>query len=342
MKKVIVHRPGGFGRLKLEDHPDPVPGPGQVRVHTSAIGVNFADCVVRMGLYKSAREFVGWPVTPGFEFSGVVSAVGHGATRFPIGEPVFGVTRFGGYSTDIVVPESMLFRIPKELDPVQAGTFTVAFLTAWYAVFELATLRPGAKVMVHSAAGGVGSAVCQLARASGADVLAVVGSEHKVQVAERSGAHAVVNKRKHDLWAEAAHFAPDGFHAIFDPNGPETLGRSYARLAPMGRLVIYGFHTMLNHAGIPNPFKLLAGYLRTPRFNPFEMIDKNVTVSAFNLSYLFAELDLLRVVMQDLQNRLSAGSIRPLDVETLPFPQVADAHRALQSGKTVGKLALLP
>lgn len=342
MKKIVVHRPGGFKRLKLEDQPDPEPGPGEVRVSTRAIGVNFADCVVRMGLYKSAREFVGWPVTPGFEFAGVVSALGEGARSFAIGEPVFGLTRFGAYASDVVVPESFLFRVPSELDLVQAGSFSVAFLTAWYAVFELAALRPGAKVLVHSAAGGVGSAVCQLARGAGADVLGVVGSEHKIDIALRSGAHAVIAKRKQDLWAEASAFAPQGFQAIFDPNGPETLGRSYAALAPMGRLIIYGFHTILNHAGMPNPLKLLTGYFRTPRFNPFEMIDKNVTVSAFNLSYLFDHVGLLQSVMQDLKNRLRVGNIRPLDVLEFPLDRAADAHRTLQSGKTVGKLALIP
>lgn len=342
MKRIVIHRPGGFGRLKLEEHPDPDPGPGEVRVSTQAVGVNFADCVVRMGLYSSAREFVGWPVTPGFEFSGRVSATGPGATQFTLGESVFGVTRFGGYSSVVVVPEAFLFRMPKELDAVEAGAFLAVYLTAWYAVFELARLRPGAKVLVHSAAGGVGSAVCQLARSAGAEVLGVVGSQTKLQAARQAGAHAVVDKRTEDPWASARRFAPAGFQAVFDPNGPETLAQSYRHLAPMGRLIVYGFHTMLNHGGLPNPFKLLSGYLRTPRFNPFQMVDKNVTVSAFNLSYLFDHSALFQSVVQDLQNRLSAGSIRPPEVIQMPLERAADAHRALQSGKTVGKLALIP
>ncbi|MGC4090518.1 MAG: alcohol dehydrogenase catalytic domain-containing protein [Polyangiaceae bacterium] len=82
MNKIVVHRPGGFSRLKLESHPTPEPGPGEVRVSTRSIGVNYADCVVRLGLYKSARQFVGWPITPGFEFAGVVSALGPGVVNF--------------------------------------------------------------------------------------------------------------------------------------------------------------------------------------------------------------------------------------------------------------------
>lgn len=342
MKKIVVHRPGGFGRLRIEEHPEPRPGPGELRIATRAIGVNFADCVVRMGLYKSAREFVGWPVTPGFEFAGVVSAVGADVRTFQPGDRVFGVTRFGAYATELVVPESFVFPLPDELSFAQAGSFPVVFLTAWYALFELAALRPGAKVLIHSAAGGVGAALCQLARASGVDALGVVRGEHKVALATRSGAARVVDKARQDLWAEARAFAPDGFQAIFEPNGPETLRQGYAHLAPMGRLVIYGFHTMLNHGGIPNPFKLLLGWLRTPRFDPFAMVDKNVTVSAFNLSYLFDRMDLYRSVMRDLLNRLRVGVITPLPLTEYPFERVQDAHRALQSGKTTGKLVLIP
>lgn len=342
MKKVVIHRPGGFQRLRLEEHPDPLPGSGEVRVSTRSIGVNFADCVVRMGLYKSAREFVGWPVTPGFEFSGVVSAVGEGVESFRVGEPVFGVTRFGAYSTELVVPKEFLVPLPQELEMRAAGAFLVVFLTAWYALYELCALRPGARVLVHSAAGGVGSALCQLARASGAEVLGVVGRTDKVEFARRFGASTVVDKSTQDLWAEARRFAPRGFQAVFDPNGPQTLRQSYQHLAPMGRLVIYGFHTMLNHAGTANPFRLLAGYLRTPRFNPFQMVDENVSIAAFNLSYLFDHAALFQSAVRDLANRLSAGTIQPLDVVEFPLAEVARAHELLQSGKTVGKLALIP
>ena len=113
MQKIVVRRPGGFSRLELQSLPDPTPGPGEVRVAVRAAGVNYADCVVRMGLYKSAREFVGWPITPGFEFAGIVDAVGEGVTDLPIGSRVFGVTRFGGYDSHIVADPEYLFPLPE-------------------------------------------------------------------------------------------------------------------------------------------------------------------------------------------------------------------------------------
>src|SRR5262245_59453757 len=102
-RKIVVHKAGGYDRLQLETCPVPGPGPGQVRIDVRAIGVNFADSVVRMGLYASAKEYVGWPITPGFEVAGVISAVGPGVEDLPVGTEVFAVTRFGGYATHVVV-----------------------------------------------------------------------------------------------------------------------------------------------------------------------------------------------------------------------------------------------
>jgi NADPH:quinone reductase-like Zn-dependent oxidoreductase len=342
MHKIVVHRPGGFSRLRLETHAEPPIEAGEVRVSTRAIGVNFADCIVRMGLYKSAREFVGWPITPGFEFSGVVSEVSAGVSDLAVGDPVFGVVRFGAYASEVVARREFVRKMPAELGFPQAATFPVAFLTAWYALFVLGRLEAGQRVLVHSAAGGVGSALCQLARAAGAEVLGVVGSAHKLAGAREQGATRVVDKRRERLWDAARDFAPRGFDIVLDANGVETLGQSYRHLAPTGRLVIYGFHTMLSHGGFPNPLKLLFQYLRTPRFNPLDMVDRNASVLAFNLSYLFEQSALFQIAMDDLSQKLASGAIRPLAVNEHALSEAGAAQRALQSGKTTGKLALIP
>src|SRR5687768_8529673 len=104
MRKVVIHRAGGYDRLEIEEHPDPQPGAGEVLVRVQAAGVNFADVVVRQGLYESAKKYVGWPITPGFEFAGTVERAGEGATGWTPGEEVFGFTRFGAYATKVSVP----------------------------------------------------------------------------------------------------------------------------------------------------------------------------------------------------------------------------------------------
>jgi NADPH:quinone reductase-like Zn-dependent oxidoreductase len=255
---------------------------------------------------------------------------------------VFGVTRFGAYSERVLVPRSHLFEIPAAMTFEQAGTLPVAFLTAWYGLFELGNARAGSRVLVHSAAGGVGSALCQLARSAGARVLGVVGSPHKVEHARAQGAELVIDKSNTPLWPAAREFAPRGFDVVLDANGAETLRQSFNHLAPMGRLVVYGFHSMMSRGSLPNPVRMLIQYLRTPRFNPLEMVDRNVAVFAFNLSYLFAELPLYRKTMSSLLERIEDGRVSPLPVATHPLARASDAHRALQSGSTLGKLALVP
>jgi synaptic vesicle membrane protein VAT-1 len=342
MRKIVIHKPGGVARLLLEDAPDPVPQPHEVCVAVRAIGVNFADLVVRLGLYKSAREFVGWPVTPGFELAGTVEAVGRDVTKYKPGDRVLGVTRFGGYATRICLPEAQVLPIPRGVSMTEAATFPVAFLTAWYSAMELCRLRPKYRVLVHSAAGGVGGALVQLAKRAGAEVVAVVSAPHKVEVARAHGADVVIDKSKEALWPAAERAAPSGFHAVFDANGTETLRKSYQHLAPTGRLIVYGFHSMLGRGSDRlNVFKLLVDWLRLPRFNPIEMTDQNRGVLAFNLSYLFDEIGMFHEAMGDLVDSLERGELRCLSVTEVPFSEVQRAHEMLHRGDTVGKIALV-
>lgn len=342
MRKIVIHRPGGHDRLAVEEHPDPRPGPGEAVVDVAAAGVNFADCMVRMGLYKSSRDQVGWPVTPGFEIAGRVAAVGDGVDELAPGDRVLGVTRFGGYATRVAVPRRQLFAVPAGLDLAEAAALPSIFLTAYYGLFELANPRGGETMLVHSAAGGVGGALVQLGRVAGCRVIGVVGAAHKVEVAAGFGADAVIDKSSDDLWPAVRRLAPEGCHLVFDANGVATLRDSYRHLASPGKLVVYGFHTMLAKGrSRPSWPKLLWAWLRTPRFDPLRMTNRNRSVLAFNLSYLFAETDLLREVMADLLAWLGEGRIAPPPVERIPFERVAGAHVALESGQTVGKVVLV-
>ncbi|XXT26116.1 alcohol dehydrogenase catalytic domain-containing protein [Sorangium sp. So ce448] len=165
MRKIVVHDPGSHDKLLVEEHPDPVPARGEVLVDVRAAGVNYADCVVRMGLYESAKKYVGWPITPGFEFSGTVAALGEGVSDdLAPGAPVFGVTRFGGYASRVAVPRHQVFPLPARLTPEQAAGFPAVFMTAYYALFELVRLRPGMSLLVHSAAAGWAAPWCSSAR----------------------------------------------------------------------------------------------------------------------------------------------------------------------------------
>ena len=343
MKKIVIERPGGYRRLHIQEFENPIPETNEVLVEVTAAGVNFADIFIRLGLYQSAKEFVGWPITPGFEFSGRILKCGQNVTDLKQGHRVFGVTRFGAYTTHLCVPRDQVFSIPGDsrFTADQWAAFPAVFLTAYHGMFQTFALRPGMKILVHSAAGGVGGALLQLGKMAGCPMTGVVGATHKVRTAFDCGADRVIDKSEEDLWTRAREIAPDGFDAVFDANGPATLKQSYRHLAPAGKLVSYGFHSMLStHGGVANYLKLIWQYLRVPRWSPLNMTRENKSLMAFNLSFLFHRRELLQEAMQDLLKWVEEGKIKAPAVQPFPFEKVADAHRALESGATVGKLIL--
>lgn len=342
-RRVVIERPGSYAELRLREDRAPGPGAGEVLVEVEAAGVNFADCVVRMGLYESAKKYVGWPITPGFEVAGRVAAVGDGVDDLRVGAEVLAVTRFGGYASHVVVPRGQVFGRPAALTAQQAAAIPSVFMTAYFALHELAHPRPGDSLLVHSAAGGVGGALVQLGKLAGCRVVGVVGAAHKVDEARRCGADEVIVRSREPLWMAARRLAPGGYAVILDANGADSLRQSYRHLASPGKLVVYGFHTMLQtRDGRPSWPRLALDWLRTPRFNPLDMTGQNRSVLAFNLSYLFERADLLAEGMGRLLGWFASGDLAPPPITAYPLGRVADAHRALESGQTTGKLVLTP
>ena len=342
MRRIVIDRPGGYDRLRLVEEPDPSPAAGEVLITVDAAGVNYADSIVRMGLYASAKQLHGYPITPGFEVAGRIAALGTGVQGFAIGDRVVALTLFEGYSSHLRVPAGQVFALPAVLDSLQAAALPTAFLTAWFMATQQVLPRPGDTWLVHSAAGGVGSALCQLGRLAGCRVIGIVGAAHKSAHAAAMGAAVVIDKSAQDPWPQVRRLQPHGCHAIFDANGVSTLARSYAHLAPAGKLCVYGFASMLPRDGRLNWLALVRDWLRTPRFNPLEMTRSNRSVLACNLSFLAAEAPRLAEGMRWLLERFADGRLQPLPVQTFALAQAADAQRRIESGQSVGKLVLIP
>jgi NADPH:quinone reductase-like Zn-dependent oxidoreductase len=342
MRKIVIESPGGYDALRCVEAPDPAPGPGQVLIAVEACGVNYADSIIRLGLYASAKQLHGYPITPGFEVAGRIAACGPGVGHWRVGDAVIALTLFGGYASHLVIDAENVFALPPQLDATQGATLPTVFLTAWFMVMQQMRARPGDDWLVHSAAGGVGSALVQLGRLAGCRVVGVVGARHKIAACRAAGAVEVIDKSCEDLWPTARRHAPQGYQAIFDANGVSTLRRSYDHLAPTGVLAVYGFHSMLPRDGRLNWLRLAWDWLRTPRFSPLRMTQENRSVIAANLSFLQAHAPRLREGMQWLLHEFAQGRLSPLPVQTYPLTDAARAHRAIESGQTVGKLALLP
>jgi synaptic vesicle membrane protein VAT-1 len=341
MHKIVIHRPGGYEQLKYEEHPDPTPGKGEVLIETSSIGVNYADCCVRFGVYESAKKYVGWPIIPGFELAGTIKQLGPDVTDFSVGQQVFALVRFGAYATRVVAPTAQVFPLPRGFSLREAGGFATVFLTAYHALYQCVRLRPGMTVLIHSAAGGVGSALAQLVRLAGCRTIGIVGSSHKIDYAKALGCDVVIDKSRENLWRALETAAPEGVDIACDAIGPATLRESYRHLRPTGRLITYGFGSMLpNQGGRLSYLRALWGLWKMPRFNPLTMVGENKGVIGFNLSFLFDRHDLLGEAMTELLRWADEGKIHPLPTTNYPLADAAKAHQALDSGKTTGKLVL--
>lgn len=341
MKKISIPGPGGYEKLEIVDAPDFVAKGDEVIIGVRAIGVNFADVCVRLGVYESAKKYVGWPITPGFEVSGTVIAVGPGAKRFRVGEEVIGFTRFNGYATQVCVPENQVLALPQGFRLEEGAGFPAVFFTAYHALHQHVVLHPNSKVLIHSAAGGVGTALVQLAKAAGFFTVGVIGSSHKKSYLEQFGPDVIIDKSKQDLWAEAKRASPEGYHAVFDANGFSTMRESYNHLRPTGKLIVYGSHDLLpKQGGRLNYVKAGLGLLKTPKFAPLDLITSNKGVVGFNLSFLFDEAALIQDCLNGLRSKLDAGKIRPIPITKVPFEKVAEAHRLIESGQSVGKIVL--
>lgn len=341
-KHVVIHSPGSWNKLVLEEFLPKSPEQNEVQIEIFAFGINYADICVRWGVYESAKKFVGWPITPGFEYSGTILKVGVGVNKFKVGDKIFGISRFDSYATHVTVSENLVYHLPQGISLEEAAGIPAVFLTAYHALFQNVVIHPGSRILVHSAAGGVGSSLVQMAKLKGHSVVGVVGSSSKIKYVESLGADLVISKEREDWVKNSLQFSPHGYHVVLDANGAETLKASYELLAPMGKLISYGFHSMLPKGrGKLNWPKLIFQYLKTPKFNPVNMTSQNKSLVTFNLSFLFSETEILSEGMRDIIMWLESGKLRPPQVKTYKLEDIAHAHQDLESGKTIGKLVVL-
>jgi NADPH:quinone reductase-like Zn-dependent oxidoreductase len=335
-KRVVITQVGGPEVLTVEEFDPPPPERDEIAVAVRAAGLNFADVFCRLGLYAAAPPL---PFTPGFELAGEVEAIGDGVTRFRPGDRVLAVTRFGGYSSRANVPAALARPLPSGWSFEEGAAFPAVFLTAWHGLVTVGRLAAGETVVVQSAAGGVGTAACQIGRALGARVLGTVGSEAKRETARAAGASEVIVSPTYDVWDEVARISP-GVDLVLDAVGGRGLRRGFLALRPGGRLVTYGFASMMPKGGRRNWPLLAWRWFRTPRFGPFELTFTNRTVAGFNLVHLFDRLELFEDSFRRLEELSTRGLVRPWIGAVFPFTEAPAAQELLQSRRSTGKVIL--
>ena len=324
MRAVVITEPGGPEVLRLEEVPDPVPGPGEVLIEVTAAGVNRADVMQRQGHYPPPP---GTPPYPGLECSGRIAALGPDVSAWREGDEVCALLAGGGYAELVAVPQGQVLPVPDGTAVTDAAAFPEAACTVQGTVYQLAGLRKGETILVHGGAGGIGSFMIQLAKADGAVVACTAGSPAKLARCRELGADLAISYTEQDFTAAVLDFtAGHGADVILDIMGAPYLGPNLAALATWGRLVIIAIR-----GGSRGELDL--GVLMGKRGSIF--------AATLRARPPAEKAEVVAAARQHIWPLISAGAIVPVVDRTLPMAEAAEAHRRLDEGAHVGKILLV-
>jgi NADPH:quinone reductase-like Zn-dependent oxidoreductase len=334
MRAVVITKHGDPSVLQVQQRPDPPPpGPGQLQVAVRAAGVNFSDHLARVGLYPDAPKL---PAVVGYEVAGTVEAVGDGVDPSRIGERVLAGTRFGGYAEIVNVAASDSVALPEALSFEQGAAVPVNYATAWAALHGYGSLRAGERVLVHAAAGGVGIAAIQFAKAAGAEVHGTASPGKHQKLAEL-GVDRAIDYRRDDWWKGL-----EPYDMVLDALGGTSLRRSYALLRPGGRLVGYGVSAMQQgekrslRRAAPQALSMLRG------FSLLTQLQDSKAVIGLNMLRLWDDRGTLEPWISPLTAALRDGTVSPVVHAAVPFAEAPEAHRILAARENIGKVVLVP
>jgi NADPH2:quinone reductase len=322
MKAVRVHAPGGPEVLKHEDVPSPTPKAGEAIVKVDAAGLNFIDVYQRSGLYK-----LDMPLALGLEAGGTVTAVAPGVTDVKVGDKVAYTGVPGAYAQYAAVPAARLVVLPQGVGTRQGAAAMLQGMTAHYLACTTYPLKKGDTCLVHAAAGGVGLLLCQMAKMRGARVIGTVSTEEKAKLAREAGADEVILYTKQDFEAESKRITGGkGLQVVYDSVGKTTFEKGFNVLAPRGMMVLYG-----QSSGPVPPFD--AGILGAKG---------SLFLTRPSLFAYTATREELVQRAGDVLGWIRDGKLKLRMEFEFPLKDVAEAHRALESRKTTGKVLLIP
>jgi synaptic vesicle membrane protein VAT-1 len=339
MRAIWITRAGGPRALEVREGPDPEPGPGQVRIRVHAAGLCFADVMAAQGLYPDAPRR---PCVVGYEAAGVIDALGEGAGGLAAGQRVLALVHFGGHADVVCVPAGQVLEIPDGMSFEAAAAIPVNYLTAYHMLFRVANVRPGERVLLHMAAGGVGTAVLQLCRTVDGLVIFGTASAAKHEALRAGGCTHPIDYHAVDYAAEVRRLTGgEGVDLVLDPLGGADWRKGLKLLRPCGRLIAFGF---ANLASGPrrNPARIAAQVAGIPLLTPLQLMAHNRSVSGVNIGHLWNETAMLRDELQAVLELWNAGIIKPHIDAVFPFADAAAAHRRILQRQNIGKIVLTP
>ncbi|WP_308909703.1 NADPH:quinone oxidoreductase family protein [Pseudokordiimonas caeni] len=324
MKAVLCRELGPADKLELADIDDPVAGPGQAVVAVKAAGINFPDLLIIQGKYQFKPEL---PFVPGGEAAGIVESVGDGVTNVKPGDRVIVTTMTGAFAEKVVAPAAMLMPMPDAMSFEVGAGFTITYATSYHALKDRADLKAGETVLVLGAAGGVGLATVQLAKAMGAKVIAAASSDAKLEVCRAAGADEVLNYATEDMKTRLKELTGGrGVDVVYDPVGGDYTEVAVRALAPNGRLLVIGFAA----GDIPKiPLNLL-------------LLKQSALVGVFWGAWAGANPKGQVANMKEMFAMIAEGRLDPKVTEIYPLADFTSAFEALSARRATGKVVLVP
>jgi NADPH2:quinone reductase len=324
VRAVVVDRWMEPEELRVGERPEPELMPGAVSVEVRAAGCNFFDILIAQGRYQMKPPF---PFVPGAEVAGVVREVGEGVTRVRPGDRVYGTVGLGGFAEVALLSERNAYRMPEGMSFEEGAAIPTIYPTAYAALAYRTELRKGESLLVHAAAGGVGTAAVQLGKAFGARVLATAGGAEKLDVARRAGADVVIDYREEDFVARVKEETGGrGADVIYDPVGGDVFDRSLKCIAWNGRLLVIGFASG-----------------RIPEVKLNRVLLKNIALIGLHWgAYASNEPQRVTEAFEALSELYAQGWVRPVIFDRYPLERVSEALQALGSRRTYGKVVLTP
>jgi NADPH:quinone reductase-like Zn-dependent oxidoreductase len=339
---MVVRKYGAPEVFEARETPDPQAKAGEALIRVKTIGVNFADLLQRMGIYPGTPKP---PFVPGLEIAGVVEKVADSGGKpvegepLRVGEAVVAFTQFNAYAAWAAVPVGQVYRLPAGMSFDDAAAIPVNYLTAYHSMFTMGNLQPGNRILIHGAAGGVGIAAVQLARARGLVIFGTAGPT-KQEYLRKIGVDHAIDYEKNDFVEVVRKFAPDGIEMVMDPIGGKCFSRSYNCLGPTGRLVVYGLSAAAGPDGKRSLTRGLTTLAQIPRFHPMKLMSANIAVIGVNLGRLQSRGALLRGELDEVFRMYATGKIKPVIGKSFPLVEAAAAHRYIQERKNIGKVIL--
>ena len=339
MKAVWIPKYGKPDVLEVREDDDPTPGLGEVRILVRASGINFAEIMARQGLYQDAPPP---PMVLGYEVSGVIDAVGRGVADRSASQRVIAITRFGGYADTVCVAAEQTFVMPDQMTFEEGAALPVTYLTAYHMLFNVFRVRAGDHVLVHQAAGGVGTAASQLCRSVGGVTTYGTASKGKHAYVQENGCDYPIDYHSVDYVKEIQKLTKGrGVDVVLDALGGSDWKKGYSLLRPGGLLIPFGWANMAKY-GKRRMTHVVAQFSRLPWWTPVRLMHDNRGVAGVNMGHLWDERELTLEAFTAILELYVQGDIKPHVDRSFPLEQAAQAHAYIEAGKNLGKVLLTP